>query len=109
MPFDVDLAVKIVVPLGALALGKYLDRWLTKHPKLISYLGHTSAFRLRGDNPGTVHTHAIVVRNVGRIAANNVRIGHIVLPEHFQLFPSIQHTVERGEIAEIIIPKLVPD
>jgi hypothetical protein len=34
-----------------------------------------------------------------------------VLPEHFQLFPSIPHTVERnvGGIAEIIIPKLVPD
>jgi hypothetical protein len=30
MPFDVDLAVKIAVPLGALVLGKYLDGWLTK-------------------------------------------------------------------------------
>src|SRR5437867_3125648 len=108
MPFDIDLAVKIVVPLGALVLGKYLDRWLTKRPKLISYLVHTSAFTLRGDTPGTFHTHAIVVRNVGRMAANNVRIGHFVLPEHFQLFPSISHTVERN-VGEIIIPKLVPD
>ena len=34
----------------------------------------------------------------------------IVLPEHFQLFPSIPHAVERnvGGIAEIIIPELAP-
>jgi hypothetical protein len=34
----------------------------------------------------------------------------IVLLEHFQLFPSIPHAVERnvGGIAEIIIPELVP-
>jgi hypothetical protein len=33
----------------------------------------------------------------------------IVLPEHFQLFPSISHTVERnGGVAEIIIAELVP-
>jgi hypothetical protein len=34
----------------------------------------------------------------------------IVLPEHFQLFPSIPHAVERnvGGVAEIIIPELVP-
>jgi hypothetical protein len=38
-------------------------------------------------------------------------IGHFVLSEHFQLFPSIPHTVGRnvGGVAEIIIPKLVPE
>jgi hypothetical protein len=110
MPLDLDLVVKISVPLGALVLGKYLDQWFAKRPKLISYLGHASAFTLRGDNPSTVHAHAIVVRNAGRVAANNVRIGHYVLPDHFQLSPSISHNVERndGGIAGIIIPKLVP-
>ena len=111
MPIDVDLAAKISIPLATLVLGKYLDRWLTKRPKLISYLVHASAFTVRGDTPGTFHTHAIVVRNAGRVAANNVRIGHNVLPEHFQLFPAVPHTVARepGNVAEIIIPKLVPD
>ena len=111
MPLDLDLAAKISVPVLSLLLGKYLDRWITKRPKLISYLGHASAFTLRGDKPGTFHTHSIVVRNAGRLAANNVRIGHNILPEHFQLYPAIAHTVERnpGNIAEIIIPKLVPD
>ena len=97
--------------MGTLVLGKYLDRWLTKRPKLISYLGHASAFTLRGDNPATVHTHAIVVRNAGRVAATAVRIGHNILPDNYQLYPSVPHTVERveGGIAEIVIPRLVPD
>jgi hypothetical protein len=65
MNVDWDIIIKISVPLVTLILGKYLDQWLAKRPKLISYLGHTSAFTLRGDNPVVVHTHAIVVRNVG--------------------------------------------
>lgn len=111
MPLNSDLALKIVTVLGSLVLGKYLDRWFTRRPKLISYLGHASAFALRGGDPFQIHTHAIVVRNAGRDASNNVRIGHHVLPEDFQLLPPIPHKVERntGGIAEIIIPKLVPD
>src|SRR5690242_3326363 len=111
MAFDLDLAIKITVPLATLVLGKYLDRWLTKRPKVIVYLGHASVFTLRSENPATIHTHSIVVRNVGTVAANNVRIGHSILPDNFQLYPSISHTVERdgGRIAEIIIPTLVPD
>ena len=111
MPLDSDLAVKITVPLATLLLGKYLDRWLTKRPRLISYLGHASAFTLRSQPPTTIHTHAIVVRNAGRVAATNVRIGHNVLPDNFQLYPAVPYTVERtaGGIAEIILSKLVPE
>jgi len=93
-------------------LGKYLDRWLTKRPKLISYLLHASAFTLRSaPNQPTIHTHSIVVRNAGRVAAINVRIGHSVLPDNFQLYPARPHTVERTEngIAEIVLDKLVPN
>lgn len=106
-----DIVIRIVIPLGTLLLGKYLDRWLSKRPKLISYLGHTSAFNVHSNPPVTVHTHAIVVRNAGREAANQVRIGHRVLPENYQLYPSVPHTIERtpGGAAEIVIPKLVPE
>lgn len=106
-----DMVIRIVVPLGTLVLGKYLDRWFSKRPRLIVYLGHTSAFNVRSQPPVNVHTHAIVVRNVGRETANEVRIGHNVLPENYQLYPAVPHTVERteGGIAEIVIPRLVPD
>jgi hypothetical protein len=105
-----DIVIKIVIPLGTLILGKYLDRWLSKRPKLIVYLGHSSAFNVRSQEPFTVHTHAIVVRNTGRETANQVRVGHNVLPDNYQLYPAVPYTVEctQGGIAEIVIPKLVP-
>jgi hypothetical protein len=110
MNINWDVVIKISVPLFTLILGKYLDRWFGKRPKLISYLGHTSVFKLRGDNPAIIHTHAIVIRNTGRETANNVRIGHNVLPENYHLFPSVPHSIEHieGGGAEIVIPKLVP-
>jgi hypothetical protein len=110
MKVNWDIVIKIVIPLGTLVLGKYLDRWLTKRPKLISYLGHTSAFNVRSNPPVTVHTHAIVVRNAGRKTANKVRIGHYVFPENYQIYPPVPHTVEHteGGAAEIVIPQLVP-
>lgn len=82
MNINWDLVVRIVVPLGTLVLGRFLDRWLTKKPKLISYLGHVSAFTLSNESHTQVFTHAIVVRNEGREAANNVRVGHYVLPDY---------------------------
>lgn len=110
MKIDWDVAIKIIVPLGTLILGKYLDRWFSKRPKLISYLGHASAFNVRGAAPFTVHTHAIVVRNAGRATANHLRIGHNILPDNIQLYPPVSHTIDRpeGGGADIIIPTLVP-
>ena len=109
MSINWDLVLRIVVPLGTLVLGRFLDRWLAKRPKLISYLGHVSAFTLRDEKRTPVYTHAIVVRNAGRVAANNVRVGHNVLPD-YQLYPSVPHTIENIETggSELVIPKLVP-
>lgn len=110
MNIDWDIIIKIAVPLGTLVLGKYLDQWLAKKSKLIIYLGHASSFTLRFEKPSIVHTHAIVLRNAGRQTANNVRIGHHVLPDNYQLYPVVAHTVERNSdgVAEILIPKMVP-
>lgn len=110
MKINWGIVIKIVVPLGTLLIGKYIDSWLSKKSKIISYLGHTSAFNLRGEKPLTVHTHSIVVRNIGRATANQVRVGHYVLPDNFRIYPNVSHSIERieGGGAEIVIPKLVP-
>lgn len=110
MAVNWDVMTRIIVPLGTLVLGKYLDRWLARRPRLISYLGHTSAFGVHSTPPVTIHTHAIVVRNAGRATANQVRVGHHFLPENIQLYPLVPHTIERteGGGAELVIPKLVP-
>lgn len=109
MEIDWDLVLKIAVPLATLLLGRWLDRILEKRPKLISYLGYVSAFTLHNENRTQVYTHSIVVRNGGRVAANNVRLGHNVLPD-YQIYPSVPHTVEQppGGGSEIVIPILVP-
>lgn len=56
-----------------------------------------------------VNTHAVVVRNVGKKTANNVRIDHAVFPLSFGVHPPIRHTVTRqGDGAEVLFPVLVP-
>jgi len=113
-----DTVVKLVVPLGALVLGRYFERWLAKRPKLIVWIGNSSPFTVRGQKgaadrrrPVDVNTHATVIKNTGRGAAYEVRIGHFVLPDNYQLVPAVPHTIERMQngISEIIIPMLAPD
>jgi hypothetical protein len=106
---DWELVVKIAVPLGALVLGKCLDRILSNKPKLISYIGHVSTFTLQGEQAARVFAHSVVLRNTGRVAAENVRVGHYVLP-NYQLQPPIAFDIIKaptGE-SEIHIAKLVP-
>lgn len=104
------LVKDIAVPLAALVLGKFLDSWLLKKPKLISYFGHVSTFTLHDEKKSVVNTHSVVIRNTGRVSATNVRIGHYFLPDNYQLLPNVAHTVEKTQTGggEIIIPKLVP-
>lgn len=54
------------------------------------------------------HTHAIVVRNVGKKTAHNVRIGHARFPPGFSIHPPQNHELAWfGVSAELIIPTLV--
>jgi len=103
---DWGLVFQIAVPIGMLFLGKYLDFRFFR-PKLITHLLHTSAFALPA---GVFHTHSIVVRNAGRETAKDVRIGHYVMPPHFNLFPPVPHTIQSSTngISEIVIPHMVP-
>ncbi len=56
-----------------------------------------------------VNTHSVVFRNAGRKTANNVRLGHNILPD-FQVSPDTEYTVADlpGGGKEIRFPKLVP-
>ena len=103
------IAQSVALPLGTLVLGKYLDRWLTKGPKLISYVGHISSFKLENP-PLDVYTHSIVIKNIGNAAANNVRVGHQYLTD-YKIFPPVAHTVNKIKNSgdEIQIPLMVPN
>lgn len=111
MAIDWDLVAKLAAPTIAAFAGVGLNRAIESRARVVSWLGHASAFTLRQNlpQPLTIHTHAVVVRNTGRKPAHNVRLGHYILPE-FQLFPDIEHRVIDlpGGGKEILIPTLVP-
>lgn len=106
---DWDLVVKIVVPFLALIFGIIINRISERRPKLISYLGHVSAFNIDSP-PMQVFTHTIVLRNVGKATAENVRVGHNILP-NYNVYPNVNHLVidlpQGGK--EILFPNLVSE
>ena len=97
-------------------LGTFTGAVITKHVEgkadLVSFFGHSSAFTVNqpGQPPFVIHTHDVVIQNVGKKPANNVRVSHAILPDQFNVFPSVPYTVEQlpdGK-KDIVIPRLVP-
>ena len=111
MTIDWDLIVRIGVPIVCLFIGALLDRWLENKPKITTYFGHVAALTARpqGMAPFQVHTHSVVIRNAGRKAATNLRLGHTVLPD-FNVYPQTNYQVENlpdgGK--EIVFPTFAP-
>src|SRR6266700_987663 len=81
-----------------------------RRPKLITYYGHTSAFRLRTPEQTEVFTHSIVIRNAGRRSATNVAVRHNFFQRDYQIFPATAHEIRKvpDSADEIFIPVLVP-
>lgn len=111
MTIDWNIAAMIASPIIALVVGAFLHHLLERRPRLLAFFGHVAAFTIR---PGTeneviLHTHEIVVTNVGRKPAKNVRLGHTQLPQ-FQVNPSVGYRVQDlpGGGQEILFPSLVP-
>jgi hypothetical protein len=111
MKIDWPLVISVVIPLLTLVLGAVLNRLIERRAKLTTYLGHASVFEV---HPATgvaqhVHTHSIVVTNVGGKAANNVRLSHLQLPD-FYIWPAVPHAVEEVPQGgrDIVIPVMVP-
>lgn len=101
----ITASATIVTAIIAFILSKYLyDR-----PKLVSYCLHVSAHKIK-DPEGIIHTHAIVIRNAGRMAAKNVRVGHHVFPDlSTTVNPPIEYQKKETDGGlELIFPILVP-
>lgn len=111
MTIDLELVAIIAVPILCLFLGAFLDRVLENKPKVITYFGHVAALTSRPDGmpPFQVHTHSVVIRNAGRKAATNLRLGHRVLPD-FNVFPPTNYTTEDLPDGgrEIVFPTFTP-
>lgn len=110
MNIDADVVAKVLGPLLSLIFGAVVKRYTEAKSKVVSFIGHVSAFTLQNDERTVVHTHSVVVRNAGEKAAHNVRLVHGVLPVNITIYPPIKHSIERNpdDSGEIVIPVLVP-
>ncbi len=107
---DYDLVAKIASPIITLIGGAIITHYQEHRSRVISYVGHVSQFTLLDANKTRVFTHSIVVKNAGRKSAQNVRLGHHIIPDGIDVFPPVQYMVEKtpSGTTEIIFPTLVP-
>lgn len=113
MSIPLEILAKLLSPLIAAVIAALTKHYLEARPRLVTYLVHASAIPLPvpgQPNAAQVNTHSIVVANTGKKTANNVRIGHLLLPPSHQVWPPVNHQVANSPngAAEIIIPTLVP-
>lgn len=114
MTIDWDIAIKVIMPLITLFLGAWLKEVLDKKEKLIAYYGHVASFKLTKTDEAPedkwVFAHSVIVRNSGKKTANNVRLGHNVLPYNYVVSPDIEYEVKDlpGGTKELIFPQLTP-
>jgi hypothetical protein len=116
MVIDFSLFGRIAESLVILFLGGFVGRLIERRPRVSVFYGHIGEFQLQpsGTLPGgAVHTHSVVVRNTGKLAARNVRLPHrlaLAPPLNFSVLPPTAFTRSplSGGGEEIVFPTLVP-
>jgi len=110
MNLDWAALAKAIWAVVLLIFGALVNRLLEQKPRLTYYASHWSAYPRPGPPPVMIHTHGIVVRNVGRKTATDVRLRHDLRPETFYVSPQVQYTDPDmpGGGFEIVFPRLVP-
>lgn len=113
MSIDWNLVAAVGMPIVTLFLGALINHLVESRPKLISHLGFISSHRLEPQADGTlgaiVNTHSVVIKNTGRKAATNVRLGHNFLP-NVNVYPDVAYEIRDlpGGGKEMVFPTLVP-
>ena len=110
--FHWQLFWTVTAPILTLFVGIWANRWFGSRPVLLSYWGHVSSFNYQNGSgaTGVVNTHSVVIRNVGRRAATNVRLSHTYLPD-FNIWPRVNYHLEEvpNSGQDIVIPTMVPN
>lgn len=111
MELNPEIIAKISAPILSVIMGGVIKHYTEARSKVVSFIGHASAFTVQGgEDSWVVHTHAVVVQNTGRKAATNVRLSHSILPPNITVYPPVQYSIERNPegASEIVFPVLVP-
>lgn len=118
MVVDASLVWGIVEKMAIAAVGYAFRYFFERRTRLVVFFSHVGEFHLAPTptvpNGTTVHTHAVELRNAGRLPAHNVRVPHrfAVGPGgvNVSLFPNLPYTTNTlangGE--EIQIDVLTP-
>ena len=107
-----QLFVTLMAPILTLVVGRWVNDRFESRPILLTYWGHFSSFDFQ-DETGTVrsiHTHSIIIRNAGKRPASNVRVSHVHLPTHFQIWPPTPYNLEEVPSSgrDIVFPTVIP-
>lgn len=109
---DWQFLATVAGPIVALFIGVLVNRRFENRPKLLSHWGHVSSFSYQqGDGTtGIVNTHSVVIMNVGRRAATNVRLSHTLLP-NFNIWPPVEYELKEvpNSGRDIVIPTVIPN
>jgi hypothetical protein len=100
LPIDFSLLASIGEKIVLLFAGGLVGRFFERRARLVVFYGHVGAFRVQvhGQPPGLVHTHSVVIRNAGRLAAHNIHVPHRGMLSsaniHISIDPHLAHTVQ---------------
>lgn len=104
----------ITYPLTFL-IGILLNRFFESRPRLITYYGHIAAgkVRINSDSPQIdIFTHSIMIRNIGRKPALNLKVGHRIqsIGNMVAVHPPIEYSISsiQGSGEEIRFERLLP-
>jgi hypothetical protein len=120
MQIDWVAAATIAGPILAVFFAIPIDRYFRDRPRLVVFISHASTFRVTNQQTGLVaallpknpdsfvNAHTVVLQNVGRKTATNISVGHNFLPNNYQIYPAIEHSLKQipGTGNEIFIPRL---
>jgi hypothetical protein len=109
-----QIAGTIAAPIIALFVRAWLNWRAERSPVLNTFYQHVAAFKVAlpdGGTTGSVHTHAVVIRNVSRKVATNVRLHHNGKVPDVTIYPPIAYHRETltGGTEDIVIPSLPPE
>jgi hypothetical protein len=88
MPLDFALLWDVATKVLLVGVGALATRMFERRVKLVVFYGHVGAFHLQLQQGLVVHTHTVVIRNNGGLAAINVRAPHIAPPRDAQGQPT---------------------
>lgn len=111
MAIDWQIVGEIAKPVAGGVVTLLGKTWFERKPKLLSWFGSVSTHNVAppGQQAFRVFTHEVVLRNVGKKPAKDVRMAHHVLPD-FCVFPPVQYIQEANPSGanDLVFPVLLP-